>query len=304
MTETETTFEIGAGESFAVAALLAERPTRTLHWAIGDTFVVTLDRAHFLGLFSASEPFRDFCLRGVSALLDQVQLRTQTGAMAAMGASTLATPLSNYGLRTPVVCSPDTSVRDAVRRMNNDGVSSIIITNQSQQPVGIFTLRDLREMVAESDTCLDAPVSDVMSPHPQTLNTSAKAFDAALKMAELRVNHLCVIDDTDRLAGVVSEHDLFSRQRVDLVHLARTISFAPALDVLVNMRSEITRLVAMMLAHGADANQILQIIATLNDCTIRRTIELNLERYDPEVRFTWLAFGSGGRKEQTLCVFL
>lgn len=299
--DSETTFEITQGECFPLAALIGERPTRTLHRASGDTFCLSLAHAAFVTLFSESEPFRDFCLRGVSSLLDQVNQRIQSGAMASISPShSLDTPLDRYALRNPIVCSPDVPVRKAVARMHENDVGSIVITDDGRRPIGIFTLRDLRTMVAEETATLTTPIGQVMTRNPHALNARADAFEAAMLMAEHHFAHLCVTDDDNRLIGVVSQRDLFSLQRVDLVHLARTIGTATHLRTLVSLRSQVSKMVDTMLAHGADSGQIVKIITTLNDATVRRVLELNLQRNDPGIPFTWLTFGSEGRQEQTL----
>ncbi|WP_165854819.1 putative nucleotidyltransferase substrate binding domain-containing protein [Marinobacter sp. JSM 1782161] len=299
--EPVTTFEISQGECFPLAALIGERPTRTLHRAHGDTFCLSLDHDAFVTLFSQSDPFRDFCLRGVSSLLDQVNQRIQSGAMASISPThSLDTPLERYALRNPIVCSPDSPVRKAVARMHENDVGSIVVTNDARQPVGIFTLRDLRTMVAEQTATLETPIRQVMTPDPHRLLVIADAFQAAMLMAEHHFAHLCLVDEEDTLVGVVSQRDLFSLQRVDLVHLARTIATATHLRTLVSLRAQVSRLVDTMLAHGADSGQIVKIITTLNDVTVRRVLELNIERNDPGIPFTWLTFGSEGRQEQTL----
>lgn len=299
--EPEITFEISQGECFPLAALIAERPTQTLHRASGDTFCLTLDHEHFVTLFSESDAFRDFCLRGVSSLLDQVNQRIQSGAMASLGSSnSLDTPLERYALRNPIVCSPDLPIRKAVARMHDNSVGSIIITDDQRHPKGIFTLRDLRTVVAEERCTLDTPISQAMTADPHRLPASADAFEAAMLMAEHHFAHICVVDDEDCLIGVVSERDLFALQRVDLVHLARAIGTAPQLQTLITLRDDVSRLVDAMLAHGADSGQVVKIITTLNDITVRRVLELNLKAHDPGIPFTWLTFGSEGRQEQTL----
>ena len=58
-----------------LAALIGERATRTEHLAGEDTFCLLLGKDAFVRLFSQSAPFRDFALRGVSSLLDQVNQR-------------------------------------------------------------------------------------------------------------------------------------------------------------------------------------------------------------------------------------
>ncbi len=277
--KTETTFEISLGECFPLAALVGERPTSTLHRASGDTFCLSIEHDAFVTLLSESDPFRDFCLRGVSSLLDQVNQRIQSGAMASIGSSSsLDTPLERYALRNPIVCSPDLPVRKAVARMHENNVGSIIITDDVRRPTGIFTLRDLRTMVAEEKGPLNTPISQFMTRNPICLTSNADAFEAAMLMAEHHFAHLCVVDEEHRLIGVVSERDLFSLQRVDLVNLARTIGTAAHLRTLVSLRSDVSRLVDAMLAHGADSGQVVKIITTLNDVTVRRVLELNKKR--------------------------
>lgn len=297
----ETTFEITSGECFPLAALLGERATRTEHLAGEDTFCLQLNKAAFIRVFSMSEVFRDFALRGVSSLLDQVNQQVRQRAVETLGTQySLNTPLGELAMRHPVVCSADTPLRDAVRLMHEQQVGSIVVVDPQRYPTGIFTLRDLRQVVAAADADLSAPIARHMTAQPFYLSPQASAFDAAMAMTERHIAHVCLVENR-RLCGVVSERDLFSLQRVDLVHLARTIRHAPRLDTLVSLRGEISQLVERMLAHGASSTQITQIITLLNDHTVCRVIELALtERGDPGVPFSWLCFGSEGRREQSL----
>ena len=297
---TETTFEIASGECFPLAALLGERATRTEHLAGEDTFCLLLGKDAFVRLFAQSAPFRDFALRGVSSLLDQVNQQVQLRAAENLGAQySLDTTLRELALQQPVTCSAATPLRDAVRRMHEQHVGSIVIVDESERPAGIFTLRDLRRVVADGES-LEQPISALMTQRPFHLPPEASAFDAALAMTERHIAHVCLVEH-ERLVGVVSERDLFSLQRVDLVHLARTIRHAGRIETLVALRSDIRLLVERMLAHGASSTQITQLVTLLNDHTVCRVIELVLEELgDPGVPFSWLCFGSEGRREQTL----
>src|SRR5690606_38926266 len=87
----------------------------------------------------------------------------------------------------------------------------------------------------------------------------------------------------------------------DLVHLARAIRQAESLEFLQSLRQDIPRLVSSMLAHGANAQQILHLVTQLNDQTLERVIELTQHAHgDPGIPFGWIAFGSEARGEQTL----
>ena len=298
---TETTFEITTGECFPLAALLGERATRTEHLAAEDTFCLQLNKLAFIKLFALSNTFRDFALRGVSSLLDQVNQQVQQRAVETLGMQySLNTRLGELAMRHPVTCTRDTPLRAAVKLMHDQQVGSIVIVDERKTPLGIFTLRDLRQVVADGVEDLGLPIEQRMTQAPFSLSPDATAFDAAIAMTERHIAHVCLVKDK-RLCGVVSERDLFSLQRVDLVHLARTIRTAPRIESLANLRGEIVQLVDRMLAHGASSTQITQIITLLNDHTVSRVIELTLaEKGDPGIAFTWLCFGSEGRREQTL----
>ncbi|WCD80955.1 putative nucleotidyltransferase substrate binding domain-containing protein [Pseudomonas sp. TUM22785] len=298
---TETTFEIAGGECFPLAALLGERATRTEHLAGEDTFCLLLAKPAFVRLFALSGPFRDFALRGVSSLLDQVNQQVQLRAVETLGAQySLDTRLIDLAVRQPIACPPQMPLRDAVRLMHENQVGSIVVVDEQQRPQGIFTLRDLRRVIADACADLGQSIAELMTQQPFHLPPDASAFDAAIAMTERHIAHVCVVED-GRLRGVVSERDLFSLQRVDLVHLARTIRHAGRVETLAALRSDIQRLVDSMLAHGASSTQITHIITLLNDHTVCRVIELAIEALgDPGLPFTWLCFGSEGRREQTL----
>lgn len=297
---TETTFEIATGECFPLAALIGERATRTAHLAAEDTFCLLLAKAAFVKLFALSNPLRDFALRGVSSLLDQVNQQVQMRAVETLGAQySLDTRLGQLAMRQPIGCAPEMPLREAVRLMHEQQVGSIVVVDPANKPLGIFTLRDLRRVVADG-VDLSQPINQLMTPQPFHLPPDASAFDAAMAMTERHIAHVCLVQD-EQLCGVISERDLFSLQRVDLVHLARTIRHAGRVETLAALRSEVRQLVDSMLAHGASSTQITQLITLLNDHTVCRVIELTLEELgDPGIPFTWLVFGSEGRSEQTL----
>ena len=299
--DVQPTFDIGPGACFPVAALLAQRPTRTVHKAVEDTFCITCDTEHFAQTISTSRVFRDFCLRGISGLLEQVNRNIQAQAQSSLGDEfSLETPLENFLHRAVVHCSPETSVRDAVRQMDERGIGSMIICDPHLKPIGIFTLRDLRHVVADASADLQAPIAQYMNPDPVSLPSNATAFEAALVMAKHHFAHVLIVDE-QCLKGVVSERDLFSLQRVNLVHVARTLANAPSVESLVSMQTDVAKLIQTMIAHGASAGQINRIVTLLNDYSTRQVIRLALKNYShPEVEFAWLTFGSAGRREQTL----
>jgi CBS domain-containing protein len=295
------TLSLGEGECFPVGALLGERPTRTTYRARGDATCFRLPAEDFSALIAVSEPFRDFCLRGVSSLLDRLQKQIRVAAVESLGADApLETPLGELVRGEPLVCSPQTSVREAVTRMHRGKVGSIVVVDPDGRPLGIFTLHDLRAVVADASIGLEVDVEQVMSRDLRTLPAESFAFEAVVEMVRHHVRHLPVMAG-NRLVGVVSERDIFALQRVNVVQLMRGINRATDLDGLVAARRGIRPLIDAMLAHGADTEHLTRIITLLNDRTVERVVDLGLSACgDPGVAFCWIAFGSEGRGEQTL----
>jgi CBS domain-containing protein len=114
-------------------------------------------------------------------------------------------------VRRVEVAEPGESARDAARRMIEAGAGSLVVVDQLRRPLGIVTDRDLmaRCLVAARDAARTR-VADVMSAPAVWARESLPADDAALEMARLRVRRLPVVDDRDRLVGILALDDLLA----------------------------------------------------------------------------------------------
>lgn len=296
-------FELLPGECFPIGALVASRPVRNVQRAVGDVVCLTMPRAAFAELRELSKVFNDYCTSRLSGLLEKVKAQVQAEAARGLGEDdgTLNIALSQKPMPAPVTAQPDTPIREVLARMSERRIGSMIMVDAEDRPVGIFTLKDLLNRVALPGVPCDQPISAVMTPDPITVPRSAFAFEAAMKMANAKIQHLAVVED-GRLVGVLSERDLFSMQRVGMVNLSKSISRAASVEEVARLASDVHVLVAQMIAQGQRVGQITQIITLLNDHIAVRLIELVLAEQGgvPPVPFTWIAFGSEGRQEQTL----
>lgn len=106
-----------------------------------------------------------------------------------------------------VTIGPDATVFDAIGRMVEHNVGSILVTEDDALR-GIFTERDyLRRIALEGRTSRETPVADVMTADLVTVGPE-ESIDTCLEMmTEHKIRHLPVIRD-GQLAGVVSIGDL------------------------------------------------------------------------------------------------
>ena len=106
-----------------------------------------------------------------------------------------------------VALPPQATVREAARRMRDEHVASIVITDPERHAAGIFTERDLTDRVVADGLDPDlTQLVEVMTPCPVTTSPGTRVGDALRCMATNSLRHLPVVID-GRVVGIVSMRD-------------------------------------------------------------------------------------------------
>ena len=292
---------LGPGECFPVASLSASSVNTRHFVAAEDVFCFQLAKEDFEELRTRSAPFARFCTQALASIVQQslAQLRTQFSQRAAEQ-QTLLQPLKALVRRAPVYCASDTSIREALDAMSREHVGTIAVVDDAQKPLGIFTLTDLMERVVLPGVALERPITDVMTAGPGVLDELANAQEALAVMAR-RGYHQLVVTREGRIAGIVSERDLFSLQRVSMRNVMQSIKTARSVAALKRAAQDIGMLSENLIAQGAAAEGLTHTIAALNDAMTERVFDLLLPAADlAGLEWCWLSLGSEGRREQTI----
>ncbi|MFF4161241.1 CBS domain-containing protein [Streptomyces sp. NPDC001678] len=96
---------------------------------------------------------------------------------------------------------PGTSVRDLARLLDRRRISGVPVVDRDDKVVGVVSRKDLSARVAER-------ASGLMSTPAVTVHPEKRVPDAARVMERHRVNRLPVVDEEDRLIGIVTRSDL------------------------------------------------------------------------------------------------
>ena len=294
-------YDLEPGQSFPLAAVAAKRPAINVYSAMGEVRVWRLASADFSTLLLSSCEFNRFVLDHVACLLDEArqQIEIQFGQRNSDQQSINA-QLSGLLRPTVITVTPQTSIKAAMETMVKAKVGSVVVADAGNRPLGIFTQSDALRRVVIPEHPTGAPIEQVMTAPPATIGANATAYDAMLAMAMHRIRHLVILDGEDRVAGVVSERDLFAMQRIGLRNVRKVIESAADIDALSRAAGDVRRLCLNMLSQGVSAEKLTQFISGLNDSLTRRVIEISLAQHDLHgLDWAWLAFGSEGRDEQT-----
>ncbi|KXZ69016.1 KpsF/GutQ family sugar-phosphate isomerase [Acinetobacter venetianus] len=116
--------------------------------------------------------------------------------------------LMHTGAELPKV-KPETPMNKVLYEISDKRLGLTTIVNDEDQLLGIFTDGDLRRMIDHQQGFdVNLPVSDVMTKNPLTISPEARAVEALEKMHERKINQFVVVDETNRVIGVISMHDL------------------------------------------------------------------------------------------------
>ncbi|WP_282118653.1 DUF294 nucleotidyltransferase-like domain-containing protein [Ruegeria atlantica] len=198
----------------------------------------------------------------------------------------------------PATCPPDTSVQEAARIMRDKHISSLCVT-ETDNLLGIATLRDISGKYVANGMPAETPVSAIMTANPITLSPSDIGSDVLHVMMERGIGHI-PISEGGRLVGIVTQTDLTHYQAVNSAELVRRIAQADSAEQMAMVTAEIPQLLVQLVAAGNRHEIVTRLITDIADTATRRLLALAEDKLGPApVPYLWLACGSQGRQEQT-----
>ena len=107
----------------------------------------------------------------------------------------------------PVV-SRETLLKDAIIKMSEGRLGNVIITD-NEKVIGLLSDGDLRRALMNDNFSLDCKIEDIATMNPKLLNNKDLLASDALKIVEdYKIQLLVVVDESNKLVGVLHIHDL------------------------------------------------------------------------------------------------
>ncbi|OGW37456.1 MAG: hypothetical protein A2X58_09655 [Nitrospirae bacterium GWC2_56_14] len=292
----------GEGETFGLISLMGRDKQKTTVIAMEDSICYLLSREKILKLIETKPVVSEYFLQShFTKYVDKVYREMHNKSLFYGSSDHLlfTTPVGDIATKAVVAVRDDATIKEAALQMSRHRISSVIIVDARQLPVGVVTDRDLREKVVSRARSVDDPVRDIMSLPLVRVDAKDYCFEAVLTMIKHNIHHILVIQDGN-LKGVLTNHDLMMLQGTSPLSFAKDLESQESVDGLAPVSVKINRVVGLLLKEGARASNITRIIAELNDRLVRKVLEIAEKQFGrPPVAYCWLSFGSEGRKEQT-----
>jgi len=121
--------------------------------------------------------------------------------------------LMHVGKDIPV-CSPNLPLKEAISLISRGKLGFILISDSENLLLGIITDGDLRRYFEKTDGSLSTPVARVMTPNPKRIGPDRLAMEALKIMEEKSITSLAVVDEANKIIGVLHLHDILKSRLV------------------------------------------------------------------------------------------
>ncbi len=139
-----------------------------------------------------------------------------------------AVPAEHIMTRKVIFIHEDTPLIEAVIKMAEREISGLPVLNNQNKVVGVISEKDFLVRMNEkhapsimqvllqcmnTSSCLAVPFKrlkarDIMSSPPVTVNKNTPLIDVADKLDRFNINRIPVIDDHEKLVGIIARSDL------------------------------------------------------------------------------------------------
>ena len=217
--------------------------------------------------------------------------------------ATFFLPVKDYCRRQIITCNINDTVMVAAETMREKNISSLIACDNDNQPIGIMTDRDLRnKVIAGGLDPLVTKVNAVMTTPVISVREDDTLFEVLYRMSRNRIHRIGVVDNDNALVGLINESDIIRLQNRSPQRLLQSVDEAQSIADLKKIHQESDQLVVFLSQNGVRTNDLVQLIALLNDQITSHLIGLLKQgRFkDMGKKSAFMVLGSEGRQEQTL----
>lgn len=269
---------------FGERGLLRDGIAVTTAVAATDCTLLILSPDAFKREIAANIEFARYFNRGVARPQNAAGLMTQH--------------VSDLMASGPISCTPETSIADCAERMRDENISSMAVLRDGAL-AGLVTIRDMTYKALAAGLDTGAPVSEIMTPDPITLDPAALGTDVIHVMLENGIKHLPIVEG-GTLVGMVTQSDItrfFGSSQTQMVFdLTSAETLEDMAAVTARLPAFLMQLVGAHLAHDVVTRKITDVA----DIVTRRLLKMGEDQFGPApVPYLWAACGSQGRREQT-----
>ncbi|MFW8596373.1 CBS domain-containing protein [Cribrihabitans neustonicus] len=125
----------------------------------------------------------------------------------------------------PTCCGENATIQEAARLMAEQSIGALPVVDDSGEPVGVVTDRDICCGAVAEGKSGETAVSEIMSTDVLTTSATEEVSSCCSKMEEHQVRRAVVTDETGKCCGMVAQADVAREaQGAETAELVQKIS--------------------------------------------------------------------------------
>ena len=120
----------------------------------------------------------------------------------------LSEPIRQLALREAITIPAELSVRDAVQGMREKKLGCVIVVDEGNKPLGMFTEAMLRRLLIDNRTALDDSVQNHMARQFPCAAIAEPVVTILEAMQAENHRFVCVVDEKGQVAGLTGQKGL------------------------------------------------------------------------------------------------
>ena len=191
--------------------------------------------------------------------------------------------IRDWMTKDAITVTVDTSMMKASKLLKEKNIRRLPVVNDQGTIIGIVTDRDIKEASPSKATTLDVhelyyllseiKIKDIMTKNPFCVNVNGTVEKAAVVMREKKVEGLPVVDDDDKVVGIITETDIFNVmiEITGVYHGGLQMGFnlpntpGSLKEVLNDLRSFKARIISILTSYGKDEKDTRQVYIRIDD---------------------------------------
>ena len=205
----------------------------------------------------------------------------------------------------PLVVAASDTCHDVVKRLSSAGASEVIVEDENGRAVGIVTEQDVSRRIACGDRD-KLPIETVMSSPVSSISANDYLYHAIARMRRLGLRHMPVVDERDKVVGVVQLHQAMAVAAAPMMGHIERLSHDDDLEGMKATKDAQVHVALELMDDALPAPEIQAFLSRINNDLYRGVVRMCLSEMSesglggPPVPFDVVVMGSGGRAESFL----
>jgi len=280
-------------DTFGGIEIIQDQPSSYNYKVTEELICFEIPKASFLDICANNKQFSSYFFSSIVERLDMLKEKKEYASLSDL----MIARLDESILHKVVVTDPDTLIVEALKRMDAEGASSLLVQNDTGY--GIVTDADFRYYILHKEEQNLETISQIQTYPAISIQKNALLFNVLLLMTEHTIKHLPVLDENNRVMGVLELVDLLSFFSNQSYLITVQMEKAQDMKSVIDAAKRLDVMIGTLHAKGVKSRYISKLVSEINKKMYRKLFEMIIPHAWHD-KCALLLLGSEGRGSQML----